>query len=158
MPTIAFVAAVLVWAGYHHVSPQQGGGHAVARSSSGGGGAGAASETLSLGPIALPAGSLPATTSANATAHLAALEDSRTLQFDLCNGFTNQRIALLSGAGRARSSLVGSERASNLSGPVQPPVLPHLDLFGQHPHGRLPARSTDARRAPPPQAWCWRRS
>ncbi|KAI7846355.1 hypothetical protein COHA_000192 [Chlorella ohadii] len=104
VPTVALVAVVLLWAGYRYGHSQQvsgplASGTALGSSSSGSAGIGTTqgAAALSLGRITLPAGSLHATTSARATAGLVPLDEARTLQFDLCNGFTNQRIALLSG-------------------------------------------------------------
>lgn len=104
VPTVALVAVVLLWAGYRYghwqqVSGPLASGTALGSSSSGSAGIGTTqgAAALSLGRITLPAGSLHATTSARATAGLVPLDEARTLQFDLCNGFTNQRIALLSG-------------------------------------------------------------
>lgn len=110
MPTLSFVAAVLLWVAYQN-------GLSHGRSSS--------SSATTLGGVRSlgvgPAGSIAAQqqqqqlehlgqrhdqqlqqgeayTASPASAFLAPLDDSRTLQFDLCNGFTNQRIALMSGA------------------------------------------------------------
>jgi hypothetical protein len=109
-------------------------------------------------------------------ARLVAFDEVRTLQFDVCNGFTNQRIALMSGG-------PASQPASQPNRPAiccpcrhpstchQQPLLPAL-----LPGSKLRAGATrwpslglvaclclpDPLPARPPapmlQGWCWRRS
>lgn len=79
-------------------------------------------------PVAVPAGAAGAAKAPAAAAAsdlLLPLEDAHTLQFDVCNGFTNQRIALMSGGRPAPHAQLG------LPWPARPACLGHAG-------GRLP--------------------
>lgn len=124
LPTVALVAVVLIWAGYRYSQAQQSSSPLASSAVLGDGSASSqarGSAALDLGPITLPAGSLHATTSARATAGLVPLDEARTLQFDLCNGFTNQRIALLSGEVGGEPCRAPAARAAREASLVAPP-------------------------------------